>query len=125
MLALDGQGRVLLIRHSYGSRAWMPPGGGIRKDREDALTAARRELLEETGCEIEAPREVATVRQNLHGASNRVHVVVGRTGSTPRADMREVVAARFFSPGELPHDMPRNRVDDISAWIAEYHNSKS
>ncbi|HKX79800.1 MAG TPA: NUDIX domain-containing protein [Novosphingobium sp.] len=125
VLALDGQGRVLLIRHSYGSRTWMPPGGGIHAGREDAVEAARRELLEETGCVIDAPRQVVAVTQDLHGASNRIHVVVGRTGSVPRADMREIVAARFFALDALPPDMARGLVEDLRGWIAAYHSSEN
>ena len=39
VLALDREDRVLLVRHSYGSGKWMPPGGGLTRG-EDALAAA-------------------------------------------------------------------------------------
>ena len=51
VLALDAAGRVLLVRHSYGSDLWMPPGGGLARG-EDAVAAAVRELREETGCRL-------------------------------------------------------------------------
>ena len=34
VLALDSEGRVLLVRHSYGTSAWMPPGGGMARGED-------------------------------------------------------------------------------------------
>ncbi|PRX92273.1 ADP-ribose pyrophosphatase YjhB (NUDIX family) [Allonocardiopsis opalescens] len=51
MLCVDGADRVLLLRWrdpADGGVLWEPPGGGI-EDGEDALGAAKRELVEETG----------------------------------------------------------------------------
>lgn len=48
VLAIDSTGRVLLVRHSYGTPRWMAPGGGLRPG-EDPILAAGRELAEETG----------------------------------------------------------------------------
>src|ERR1700734_2481734 len=43
----DGD-RVLLVRHTYGSRQWDLPGGG-RHRGERSIDAARREMHEELG----------------------------------------------------------------------------
>lgn len=44
---------VLLVRHTYGERgAWDLPGGGIKRG-EEPLAAARREMREELGLDIE------------------------------------------------------------------------
>ncbi len=54
VLLLDERDRVLLVAHlpGDGRRVWTAPGGGLEPD-EDHLAAARRELAEELGVEIE------------------------------------------------------------------------
>lgn len=101
VLARDPAGRVLLVRHSYGTAKWMAPGGGLRRG-EDPLVAAARELREETGCRLIGARLAAVVEENLHGARNRVHVVTGSAAGAPVPDGREIIAARFFAVDRLP-----------------------
>ena len=116
VLAFDAQGRVLLIRHSYGSGKWMPPGGGIGRS-ESPITAALRELHEETGCGLQDAMEIAEVEERLHGAGNRVHVIAGETRDAPRPDGREIIEARFFAPDALPVEMPAHLMTDLTEWI--------
>lgn len=52
VVALDDEGRVVLIeqyRHPLRRRLWELPAGLMDIDGEDAIAAARRELLEEVG----------------------------------------------------------------------------
>lgn len=116
ILAFDGEGRVLLVRHSYGSGKWMPPGGGIGRGESPAI-AAQRELREEVGCTIDPIRAVAVVDERLHGAANTVHILAGPIVGTPVCDHREIVAARFFAPDALPGDMPSVFRDHLPGWI--------
>ena len=44
---------VVLVRHCYGDRRWMLPGGRIGR-REDPIATARREMRQELG--VAAPR---------------------------------------------------------------------
>ena len=46
----DGNGRVLLVKGNR--RGWEPPGGQVELG-EDLVTALRREVREEGGCEVE------------------------------------------------------------------------
>lgn len=103
-MLFDRQGRVLLVRHSYGHGLWGLPGGAVGR-REDPAEAARRELREEVGCEAGALTPSGDVTRDFHGARNRVHMFAGVTEDVPRPDGREIVAAQFFSMDALPADL--------------------
>ncbi len=118
VLALDGQGRVLLIRHTYGSPLWMLPGGGLDRD-EAPIAGAVRELQEETGCALLTPRLLEVTTEQFHGAHNTVHLVCGWTHDAPRADGREILVARLFAPDALPPDMPEWLCRQLPGWLAQ------
>lgn len=105
----DFEGQILLLRHSYGPPGWYFPGGGIGR-REKAEDAARRELREETGCEIEGLTLIGVVEEILSGAPHRSQVFDGVINSMPLADGREILEARFFPTHSLPEPLsPRTR----------------
>lgn len=116
VLAFDGDGRLLLIRHSYGRRSWLPPGGGMRRG-EDPLKAAVREFAEELGCPLHAPFVVDVVEESLLGARNLVHVVAGTIGGVPVPDGREVIALALFASDQLPDDLPYVLREKLPEWI--------
>ena len=51
----DPEGRVLLVRHTYGRLNWELPGGGAEPGESPDETAVR-EVLEETGLDVEIDR---------------------------------------------------------------------
>ncbi len=117
VVAVNSLGEVLLVRHSYGSRHWMLPGGGVAPG-EMPIAAAIRELAEETACTLIGPIEVSVIRHDWQGVSNVVHVIAGRTGDTPRPDGREIVATRCFALTALPVDIGESLAENLSAWVS-------
>lgn len=122
VLAFDGAGRVLLVRHSYGSGRWLLPGGGIAKG-ELPLQAALRELAEETACALEDPRELAVIEEPLAGTTNRVHVITGRARGVPQGDGREIIAAQFFALDALPANLAQQLQRHLADWVAQARTS--
>lgn len=107
VLAFDDRGRVLLVRHSYGPAVWAVPGGGIGRHEAPAAAAAR-EIGEELGCEV--AELVPLGPQVIEGRSARdeQHVFTARLASEPVPDQREIVAARWFDPADLPANATRH-----------------
>lgn len=118
VVALDDRGQVLLVRHGYGNRNWMTPGGGLRRG-EDPLIAAARELREECNCGLNEARLLAVAEENLFGAANTVHIIGGRLDGTPRGDGREVLACALFPADGLPPDLPPRLRGTLPGWISQ------
>lgn len=111
----DNQGRLLLVRHSYGAVAWALPGGGMGR-REAAEDAARREIAEEIGCTLEGVRVLERQDETISGSPHTAWLVAGTTRDRPRPDGREVVEARFFPTHSLPEPMTGLTRKRIAAW---------
>ena len=113
----DFDGQILLVRHSYGPNEWFFPGGGIN-DGESPEEAAKRELMEETACEITGMKLVGVVAETLSGAPHKDHLFEGVVSDMPVADGREIVEARFFPTHSLPEPLsPRTR-ERLKMWQA-------
>lgn len=119
VLAFDEAGRLLLIRHSYGSGNWMLPGGGIARG-EEPLAAAQRELAEETGCSLQDAFAHSVVEEPLYGTTNRVHMIAGRAVGQPRPDGREIIELGFFARDGLPSHLSPAVVSQIDGWFEAF-----
>lgn len=101
-LVVDAQGRVLLVRHSYGPEAWHLPGGGVKR-RESLEDAACREVREEAGIEARKPLRLMGTYSNLQGGkSDHITVFVVDNWGRHDADAAEIAEDGFFRRDELP-----------------------
>lgn len=104
-MALDADGRIFLVKHSYVP-GWHLPGGGV-EPRESLREALDRELMEEGNIEIlQAPRLFAIYHNR--NVSGRDHVALFVTESfsqnRPPRPNAEIVAHGFFARDDLPPD---------------------
>lgn len=103
VLAVDDEGRVLLVRHTY-VKGWHFPGGGVERG-ETAVAAATRELMEEGGVAPTAPLVLLGFYSN-HAAFPNDHIVLFRapawTESASTPDPREIAEYGFYPRDRLP-----------------------
>ncbi len=114
-LVLDGEGRVLLIRHTY-VKGWYMPGGGIERG-ETAEEALARELVEEAGVRLTARPRLVSFHSN-HVRFPGDHVLIYRIDAwapCPATSVGEIDEVGWFSPDTLPHDITpstRRRIEE-------------
>ena len=130
LLVTDPQGRLLLFRFTPDDRPpfWVTPGGAV--DRGETFEqAARRELREETGLDME-PGPLVTVRHvqflTLEGievdAEERFYAVsVDRaeieTAGHTELEQQVMLSHRWWTPEELALlDEPYYPVDLLDIW---------
>ncbi|MER3397722.1 MAG: DNA mismatch repair protein MutT [Chloroflexota bacterium] len=98
----DGAGRVLLQRLGFGRRAgnWALPGGLLEAD-ETAEEAARREVGEETGLQVQL-----TGLLGVFSRPGDPFLGVVYLGEVAGGELRPESGGRFFSPEEIPWSGP-------------------
>jgi ADP-ribose pyrophosphatase YjhB (NUDIX family) len=107
----DSRGRVLLLKHRFRpGKGWGMPGGFMEKD-EQAEDTLRRELREEVGLELENLRVFAT---RTFRKPRQVEIVfTAEAVGDPDQLSFEIQKATWFSPGELPKELPKDQAQLI------------
>lgn len=112
-MVVNGEGEVLLVRHTY-MKGWHFPGGGVGK-RETVLQALYRELGEEVGVTPKGSPELVGVYTN-RADPRASHVALYRVEDyemVPRTNL-EIAEWRFFPLDALPADAGRGTLNRIA-----------
>ncbi len=102
---LDGDGRVLLVKHSYGRLNWELPGGDA-EENESLEETARREVREETGLRVAAERLSGLYYEPEGDWHHAVFVCRPEDSAVaPRPDAIEITHCVYWPPEALPRPM--------------------
>jgi 8-oxo-dGTP pyrophosphatase MutT (NUDIX family) len=97
--------RVLLVRHTYGTRSWDVPGGAIKR-HEAPLAAARREMGEELGLSAVTWTEIGEITGTVHHRRDTIHCFRAEMCEPSlTVDRGELAAVDWFARGALPQDL--------------------
>ena len=113
-VAVDAQGRVMLVKHTYLAGWWLP-GGGVDRG-ETTLDAAARELFEETGLRATAPGLLVSIHSNERFFRGD-HVLVYRFDAFEPGELThhgEIAETGWFDPLNLPQDAHRSTVSRMA-----------
>lgn len=114
VIAVNGAGELLLQReYSYppDEIMWQLPGGAIEKD-EDVITAAQRELSEESGYVAEECRIIGFFYSDNRRSDRRQYIVAARG---IREELRPADPEEFIESYWLP-------VDEVERMIPKLTN---
>jgi ADP-ribose pyrophosphatase YjhB (NUDIX family) len=103
LIALDGAGRVFLVRHSY-LPGWHLPGGAVEPE-ETVRAAAVREAGEEGGLLFDRRPELFQIyRSDAGGRRDHIalFVVEGARQERPRRPGAEIIGSGFYPVDALP-----------------------
>ena len=122
----DAEGRVLLVKHSYGPLNWELPGGGTEPD-EFVVDTCVREVKEETDLDVSATGITGVYYEGDKGFLHFVFrcQIIGETAS-PKPDRQEVTECRWWFVHALPRpisDFTQRRIVDAtsrdSGWLPQ------
>jgi 8-oxo-dGTP pyrophosphatase MutT (NUDIX family) len=103
-LVVNGEGRVLLIEHTY-IKGWYMPGGGVERG-EPVEHALAREMMEEAGIEVIGRPRLLSIHDNgakFPGDHVLVYRIEHYREGTP-TQTGEILNRGWFAPDALPEE---------------------
>lgn len=97
-IIVDDDGRVLMTQRRDNGK-WEPPGGVLELD-EPILDGVRREVLEETGLQVEPDRLTGVYKNMVRGIVAlvfRAHIIDG----TPATSTEEAARLAWLTPDQI------------------------
>jgi len=121
VFALMEDGTVPLVsqyKHGKGAVSLDLPAGYLDTADESPLTAARRELEEETGVTAPAWQSLGGLVLDSNRGNTRCYLFLARRAvraGSPHLDTTEELTVSFHSPSELLHLVLSGRIDSIGS----------
>lgn len=114
-------GRVIMVRqtrHAIRDTLVEIPAGLLDRDGEDALTAAGRELFEETGYRHRSIEFLGGIYTSAGFSNEYVHLFVAYTGSEPEGDAEAGIELVIRPLEEMAAAARAGRVRDAKTALA-------
>ncbi len=115
---LDEQGRVLLVKHSYGPLNWEIPGGAAELDETPTETVLR-EVREETGLSVNAEHLTGVYYERKGPGFEVLHFAfrcrLENSAATPEPNSPEIMQCGYWPLDALPRpisDFTLRRIRD-------------
>ena len=111
----DGQGQILLFKHTYRKFEWGLPAGGL-EHYEQPIDAIKREFFEETGMQIQVERllKAVSAKEDHHiGMIYLCKIVSGEF-----KESLEISEMKYFPVNELPELMLTTEKELIK-WVVK------
>ncbi len=124
-IVVDGDGRVLLVRHTY-IPGWYLPGGGVERG-ETMVEALTREVFEEANVELTGEPELVGIYFNPKISSGD-HVGLyfcrfWKQDKAPKANL-EIAECGFFALGSLPEETTKGTRKRLAEVFQDGEKSK-
>ncbi|SFL11359.1 ADP-ribose pyrophosphatase YjhB, NUDIX family [Paenibacillus sp. 1_12] len=97
----DSEGRILLVKHSYGKNNWELPGGKSEKN-ESAQETAKREVREETGLEVTVEQLTGIYYDPDYDMHHFVFISNNDRNQEPQPSSPEILECKYYSIDDLP-----------------------
>lgn len=116
---IEFEGRILMIRNTYGDMHWTFPGGGFKRNESPEM-AAMREVSEEVGITLSSVRPLGEYTSREGYKLDTVKCYAGRvTAPGFEIERNEIYEAAWFEWTQLPQPL----ASDARRVIELYHTA--